>query len=164
MIDSLFPLLILAALAALVYSVLAAKPNKLFPVHKLKRTHARKMRDIAASIVGLAIANFIMAAAWYGHLKYMDSPIVLAIIISWSIALPEYVLHVSANRKAHAYLDISQLRVIQIILTLVTFTAFNWLIFDEALSMLDILGFVALFIGTAFIFSERKYEAPHGME
>lgn len=164
MIDSLFPLLILASLAALVYSVFAAKPNKLYPVHKLKRTRARKMRDIAVAIISLAIANFIMAAAWYGHLKYMDSPVVLAIIISWSIALPEYIFHVSANRKAHAYLDVSQLRVIQIILTLITFTIFNWLIFGEVLSTLDMLGFLSLIVGTALIFSERKYEAPHGLE
>ena len=42
-----------------------------------------------------------MTLAWYGHLKYTSKPIVTVIVVSWLIALPEYIFQVPANRYGH---------------------------------------------------------------
>ena len=47
-------------------------------------------------------SNVFMTFAWYGHLKYKSSPLMLAIVASWGIALFEYALMVPANRMGSA--------------------------------------------------------------
>src|SRR3954470_10907056 len=53
---------------------------------------------VMTTIVLLTISNIFMTFAWYGHLKYRNSPLFKVIIISWLIAFAEYCFQVPANR------------------------------------------------------------------
>lgn len=73
----------------------------------------------------LFASNIFMTFAWYGHLKNMkDKPLWIAIAVSWGIALFEYCLQVPANRIGSQSLTLSQLKVIQEIITMVVFAGF----------------------------------------
>ena len=67
------------------------------------------MRTIAL----LTISNIFMTFAWYGHLKYRSSPLWIAIVVSWSIALLEYCFMVPANRIGSYQFSTAQLKTIQ---------------------------------------------------
>ncbi len=54
------------------------------------------------TILLLFCSNVFMNFAWYGHIQFKAAPLVLAILVSWVIALPEYALAVPANRYGHA--------------------------------------------------------------
>lgn len=54
-----------------------------------------------APIALLVGSNIFMTTAWYGHLKFKESPILLVIVVSWGIALVEYCMAVPANRIGH---------------------------------------------------------------
>jgi hypothetical protein len=51
------------------------------------------------TVLLLVISNTFMTAAWYGHLKYRDAPLVTVIVVSWMIASVEYAFQVPANRE-----------------------------------------------------------------
>ena len=69
-------------------------------------------------------SNVFMTIAWYGHLKYKDSPLWLVIFASWGIALLEYVLQVPANRMGDRLYTVTQLKVMQEVITLAVFVPF----------------------------------------
>jgi uncharacterized protein (DUF486 family) len=75
---------------------------------------------------GLLIAsNVFMTFAWYAHLKNLsDRPWFVAAIISWGIALFEYLLQVPANRIGYSALSLGQLKIMQEAITLVVFVPF----------------------------------------
>ncbi|MBH0178561.1 MAG: DMT family protein [Nitrospira sp.] len=54
------------------------------------------------TIILLTISNIFMTFAWYGHLKYKESPLWIVILASWGIAIFEYCLQVPANRIGHS--------------------------------------------------------------
>lgn len=86
--------------------------------------------------VGLLIAsNAFMTYAWYYHLKRPAWPLVMAIGLSWLIALPEYILQVPANRIGHTNfggpLTAPQLKILQESITLAVFIAFSLLVLKE---------------------------------
>jgi uncharacterized protein len=73
----------------------------------------------------LVLSNIFMTFAWYGHLKNLyDRPWYLAAVASWAIALFEYLLQVPANRIGYAALSLTQLKVLQEVITLIVFTPF----------------------------------------
>ena len=74
-----------------------------------------------------------MTLAWYGHLKYSRSPLILAIVASWGIAFLEYCFQVPANRISFGALTITQLKILQEIITLVVFTVFAYVFFGQGL-------------------------------
>ena len=53
------------------------------------------------TVILLTISNIFMTLAWYGHLKYKDTPLWIAILVSWGIAFVEYCFQVPANRIGH---------------------------------------------------------------
>ena len=66
-----------------------------------------------------------MTFAWYAHLRDLRSkPLVVAILVSWGIALFEYTLQVPANRIGNTVLDLSQLKIMQEVITLCVFVPF----------------------------------------
>ena len=79
------------------------------------------MRTIAL----LTVSNIFMTFAWYGHLKYRNSPLWIAIIISWLIAFVEYCFQVPANRIGSYQFTTAQLKTIQEVITLVVFSVFS---------------------------------------
>ena len=62
-----------------------------------------------------------MTVAWYGHLKHKDKALWLVILASWGIAFFEYCLQVPANRIGSGYFTVTQLKVMQEVITLSVF-------------------------------------------
>ncbi len=84
----------------------------------------------------LVLSNIFMTYAWYGHLKDMKSkPIFMAIVFSWSVAFFEYCLQVPANRIGFQFLSLSQLKVIQEVITMVVFAFFSVVYMKEQIRM-----------------------------
>jgi len=83
------------------------------------------MRSILTTIILLTLSNVFMTFAWYGHLKNMKSqPWIYAALVSWGIALFEYLLQVPANRIGSATMNLSQLKILQEVITLSVFVPF----------------------------------------
>ena len=69
-------------------------------------------------------SNIFMTFAGYGHLKYKDKPLLFVILISWGIAFFEYFLQVPANRWGNSVYSVTQLKIMQEVITLAVFCAF----------------------------------------
>ncbi len=95
-----------------------------------------------------------MTFAWYGHLKYKDSPLFKVILISWLIAFFEYCFQVPANRIGHGTFNAFQLKTIQEVITLVVFCAFSVLYLKENLRWNYIVGFGFIVLAVVFIFKK----------
>lgn len=113
----------------------------------------------------LILSNTFMTFAWYGHLKFKDMkwsatlPLLAVILISWGIALFEYLFQVPANRLGYqgngGPFSLVELKVIQEVITLVIFTGFSVLFFKtEELRMNHLIGFVFLILAVYFIFKK----------
>jgi hypothetical protein len=77
------------------------------------------------TVLLLAASNVFMTFAWYGHLKNLaDKPWLVAALISWGIALFEYLLQVPANRIGFTVLSLAQLKIMQEVITLAVFVPF----------------------------------------
>ena len=126
------------------------------------------------TVLLLVGSNVFMTAAWYGHLKFTggagpgagggDARLSLlrllpVILISWLIALPEYMLQVPANRLGHVNfggpLTAPQLKVIQEAITLLVFAAFSILYLREKLRVNDMIAFALIFIAVAVSMAGR---------
>jgi uncharacterized protein (DUF486 family) len=77
------------------------------------------------TIILLTISNVFMTLAWYGHLKFRESTLWIAIIVSWMIALVEYCFQVPANRIGSYRFSTAQLKTTQEVITLVVFSIFS---------------------------------------
>lgn len=105
-----------------------------------------------APIVLLVLSNVFMTTAWYGHLKFKDSPILLAIGASWGIALVEYCLAVPANRVGSAVYSTAELKTMQEVITLVVFSIFSVMVLKEPITLKHGLGFALIALGAAVVF------------
>ena len=95
-------------------------------------------------------SNVFMTFAWYGHLKYKSSPLMLAIVASWGIALFEYALMVPANRMGSAVYSAPQLKGMQEIITLLVFAGFSTWYLGETVKWNHVAAFV-LIVAAAFL-------------
>ncbi len=112
------------------------------------------MTRALAAVALLVLSNTFMTFAWYFHLTKKGWPLLLAIGISWMIALPEYILQVPANRLGHTSFggpfSAPQLKILQEAITLTVFTVFTLYILKEQprprdyLAMLLIVAAVAI--------------------
>src|SRR5262245_58779417 len=76
----------------------------------------------------LVLSNVFMTFAWYAHLRNLsERPWYIAAVLSWGIALFEYMLQVPANRIGSSQLSLAQLKIIQEVITLGVFVTFSWL-------------------------------------
>jgi uncharacterized protein (DUF486 family) len=98
----------------------------------------------------LTMSNIFMTFAWYGHLKYKQSPLWIAIVVSWLIAFVEYCFQVPANRIGHSMFTAAQLKTIQEVITLVVFCIFSLLYLREPLKWNYVVGF-AMMAGAVFV-------------
>ena len=96
-----------------------------------------------------------MTVAWYGHLKYKQSSLWLAIVASWAIAFFEYVFQVPANRIGANYFSLTQLKIMQECITLIVFTVFAFIVFHEQLRWNNIVSYALLIGAVAFAFWPR---------
>ncbi len=106
------------------------------------------------TIILLTISNIFMTIAWYGHLKHKSTPLVLTILISWSIAFVEYCFQVPANRIGSANFSAAQLKVIQEVITLVVFSFFSVLYLKEQLRWNYLVGFALILLAVFFVFHD----------
>jgi uncharacterized protein (DUF486 family) len=97
-------------------------------------------------------SNIFMTVAWYGHLRFKESPLLLAILVSWGIALAEYCMAVPANRFGSAVYTTAQLKTMQEVITLVVFAGFSVLYLKEALTWNHAVGFALIAAGAFFVF------------
>ena len=111
------------------------------------------MNPIMTSIGLLICSNVFMTFAWYAHLKSMNhKPWIIAALVSWGIALFEYLLQVPANRIGHGYFSAAELKTIQEVISLTVFVGFAVFVLGEKLTWNHAVGFGLIFIGAFFIF------------
>lgn len=106
------------------------------------------------TILLLIASNIFMTFAWYGHLKFKETALWKVILISWGIALFEYILMVPANRIGHGTFSVAQLKTIQEVITLIVFGAFSVLFLKEPLRWNYLVGFGFIVAAVFFIFKE----------
>ena len=93
-----------------------------------------------------------MTYAWYGHLKYKNSPMIWAILTSWLVAFFEYCFQVPANRIGYGDFTVTQLKVIQEIITLVIFSVFALAFLNEQWRWNYLVSFMFLLGAVFFAF------------
>lgn len=106
------------------------------------------------TIIFLTISNIFMTIAWYGHLKYKNSPLWMAILISWLIAFVEYCFQVPANRWGYGQFNATQLKTIQEVITLVVFAIFSIVYLKEPMKWNYLVGFGFMVLAVFFIFKK----------
>ena len=80
---------------------------------------------VTKTVVLLVCSNVFMTFAWYAHLRHLSQkPWIVAALVSWGIALFEYLLQVPANRIGHTQLELGQLKILQEVITLGVFVPF----------------------------------------
>ena len=99
-------------------------------------------------------SNVFMTFAWYGHLKYRTSPIVVVIFASWGIAFFEYCLQVPANRWGSAVYSAPQLKGMQEVITLLVFAVFSTSYLGQSLKWNHWAGFALIAAAAWLIFLE----------
>ncbi|HAH21121.1 MAG: hypothetical protein A2Y00_00495 [Omnitrophica WOR_2 bacterium GWF2_43_52] len=106
------------------------------------------------TIILLSISNIFMTIAWYGHLKYKNSPLWMVILVSWLIASVEYCFQVPANRIGHYQFSAAQLKTIQEVITLIVFSVFSVVYLKEGLKWNYIVGFLMMIGAVFFVFKK----------
>ena len=110
------------------------------------------MTATAQTIALLVASNVFMTLAWYGHLKNLaTAPWYTAALVSWGIALAEYLLQVPANRIGYqqAGMTVAQLKITQEVITLSVFVPFAVLYLKEPLK-LDYLWAALCMVGAVY--------------
>lgn len=103
----------------------------------------------------LLCSNVFMTFAWYGHLKNLaDRPWLAAALVSWGIALFEYLIQVPANRIGHTVMNVGQLKILQEVITLSVFVPFAYFYMKEKLT-LDYVWAGLCLLGAAFFIFRR---------
>ncbi len=104
------------------------------------------------AVILLIISNTFMTMAWYGHLKFKKAPLMLAILASWGLAFFEYVFQVPANRLGSNYFTLTQLKIIQECITLLVFTIFAFIVFDEPVRWNTLVSYAFIVGAVCFAF------------
>ena len=107
---------------------------------------------ILKTILLLTCANVFMSFAWYAHLKELSQkPWIIAALISWGIALVEYMFQVPANRTGFTVMSLAQLKILQEVITLAVFVPFAVIYMQQPLK-LDFLWAGLCLMGAVFMF------------
>ena len=109
--------------------------------------------SFALTALMLAASNLFMTFAWYGHLKNLQAkPWVIAALLSWGIALFEYLLQVPANRIGFSVMSLGQLKILQEVITLLVFVPFAIFYMDQKLTLNYLYAGLCLVGAVYFIF------------
>ena len=114
------------------------------------------------TVLLLVASNSFMTLAWYGHLKFRDKSLLVIVLASWVIALPEYALQVPANRIGYGFLTATQLKILQEAISLAVFAVFAWLYFGETPTWRTGLAMVLVFAAVALAKSGPEKPAEVG--
>jgi uncharacterized protein (DUF486 family) len=105
---------------------------------------------LAQTVVLLTLSNVFMTFAWYAHLKELSAkPWFVAALISWGVALFEYLLQVPANRIGFTRFSLAQLKIIQEVITLAVFVPFALYYMNQPLK-LDYLWAALCIVGAVY--------------
>jgi uncharacterized protein (DUF486 family) len=111
------------------------------------------LRPIALTIILLACSNVFMTFAWYAHLKNLSArPWWIAALVSWGIALFEYLIQVPANRIGATVLTLPQLKILQEVITLAVFVPFAVLYMRQPVGWNYAMAAVCVLAAVWFIF------------
>ncbi|MBF0547642.1 MAG: DMT family protein [Candidatus Riflebacteria bacterium] len=111
------------------------------------------MRIIVQAVSLLILSNIFMTFAWYSHLRNLsEKPWFIAALASWFIALFEYLLQVPANRIGYTQLNLSQLKIIQEVITLAVFVPFSMYYMKQPFRIEFIYAWFCLLGAVYFIF------------
>jgi len=103
--------------------------------------------------VMLTISNLFMTFAWYGHLKnFNHSPWLVAALVSWGIALGEYLIQVPANRIGYTTLTLPQLKIMQEVITLCVFVPFSVFYMNQSIKLDYLWAGLCLLGAVYFVF------------
>src|SRR5437763_15220706 len=109
---------------------------------------------VMTTIVLLTISNIFMTFAWYGHLKYRNSPLFKVIIVSWLIAFAEYCFQVPANRIGSYQFSAAQLKTTQEVITPLVFCVFSVVYLKAEIKWNYIVGFLFILGAVFFVFKK----------
>ncbi|MBI1891648.1 MAG: DMT family protein [Burkholderiales bacterium] len=108
---------------------------------------------IAQTVGLLVLSNIFMTVAWYGHLKNLSSKAWwIAALVSWSIALFEYMLQVPANRIGFTEMSLAQLKILQEAITLIVFVPFAMIYMSQPFKLDYVWAALCLVGAVYFIF------------
>lgn len=114
------------------------------------------MRNILFTISLLTVSNVFMTFAWYAHLKNLDTkPWIIAVFVSWGIALFEYFFQVPANRIGYQVLNLGQLKILQEIIALSVFIPFALFYMKQPLKLDYVWAMLCILAGAYFIFRSK---------
>ena len=112
------------------------------------------MRLISVPVMIVASGAF-MAVAWLGHLRIKERGFWVALALSWSIVLPEYILNVAATRYGHGLYTGAQMGAIHLSAGVVFVSLVSRYVLDEPLNGWQAVGFVLLALGMTLILGAR---------
>jgi len=115
------------------------------------------MNPTLSTIALLMCSNVFMTFAWYAHLKEMShKPWIIAALVSWGVALFEYLFQVPANRIGYTVMNVGQLKILQEVITLSIFVPFSFLYLREPLK-LDYLWAGLCILGAVYFMFRDKF-------
>jgi uncharacterized protein len=118
------------------------------------------MAVLLQTVVLLALSNVFMTIAWYWHLRGLnDKPWYVAALVSWGIALFEYLIQVPANRIGFTQLNMSQLKILQEVVSLSVFVPVALLLLKEPLRW-DYVWAALCVVGAVFFIFRGELDAP----
>jgi uncharacterized protein (DUF486 family) len=111
------------------------------------------MPIIVQTVLLLLLSNVFMTFAWYAHLKELSAkPWYIAAVVSWSVALLEYLAQVPANRIGHAELSVGQLKILQEVITLTVFVPFALFYLREPIKLNYLWAALCMCAAVYFVF------------
>ena len=115
------------------------------------------MRELGLTVGLLSLSNVFMTFAWYAHLKEMSQrPWIVAALVSWGIALFEYLMQVPANRIGHGVMSVAQLKILQEAIALTVFVPFAFFDLKEPLKLDHLWAGLCILGAVFFIFRSRR--------
>ena len=111
------------------------------------------MSPILSTIILLTLSNVFMTFAWYAHLKQLaGKPWIIAALVSWGVALFEYLLQVPANRIGYTVLSLPQLKILQEVITLTVFVPFVLIYMRQPLKLDYLWAGLCMLLAVYFMF------------
>jgi uncharacterized protein (DUF486 family) len=114
------------------------------------------MRNVLFTVGLLSLSNVFMTFAWYAHLKELgQKPWIVAALVSWGIALFEYLLQVPGNRFGYRVMSVGQLKILQEVITLSVFVPLSLFYLKEPLKTDYLWAALCLLGAVYFVFRSR---------
>jgi uncharacterized protein len=116
------------------------------------------MQPTFLTVILLVCSNLFMTFAWYAHLKELSQkPWIIAALVSWGIALFEYLLQVPANRIGFTVMSVGQLKILQEVISISVFVPFAIYYLKEPIKLDYLWAGLCLLGAVFFMFREKIF-------